>query len=272
MRKQLLFAFSLVAMITTNGQINISENFENPYNDWANPESGRDRFVVSEIYVCNGSGAAGAMIGSILGNFGVGPKYMYSPLLTNNNGNDLHIQYSVMIGQANATLTEMIAIPSEIDWGYMKVAYSTDNGSSWTEIQTLNSSNYTSKTTCEPYHLIIPSDELSSLNPVILRWEVDKNVNHDELMMYVIDDVMVNQDALSTHDVMKSKVKIYPNPTSDFVQIEINDVIKVVEIYNPAGVLVKKVFNTNYIEIKDLPRGNYFLKINDSLTSKFMKK
>ncbi|WP_322971921.1 T9SS type A sorting domain-containing protein [Faecalibacter sp. LW9] len=67
-------------------------------------------------------------------------------------------------------------------------------------------------------------------------------------------------------------MKIYPNPASVFVQIGIDDVIKVVEIYNPAGVLVKKVFNTDYIEIKHLPRGNYFLKINDSLTSKFMKK
>lgn len=56
---------------------------------------------------------------------------------------------------------------------------------------------------------------------------------------------------------------IYPNPCKDILNFNNNDIIEKVKIYNLSGacVLVKKQ-PLNFINISELPKGNYFLRVD----------
>ena len=77
--------------------------------------------------------------------------------------------------------------------------------------------------------------------------------------------------ALGTSDVKKQNLSIYPNPVKNntlYVNSPNADKIKRVEIYNMNGMLVQvaeKPFNgKNYITLKNLPKGVYFLKFENN--------
>jgi len=62
----------------------------------------------------------------------------------------------------------------------------------------------------------------------------------------------------------KSKVNIYPNPTSEIVNITYEELINSVEIYNLKGELhLNQLINSNTVRLNigNYPRGTYFLKI-----------
>jgi hypothetical protein len=73
-------------------------------------------------------------------------------------------------------------------------------------------------------------------------------------------------------------VNVYPNPSKDFVNIMITNVLKEenkVELYNSLGQLLIKNENIFQIDISNYPNGIYFLKvqvINNFSTVKIIKK
>ncbi len=58
-----------------------------------------------------------------------------------------------------------------------------------------------------------------------------------------------------------SEISIYPNPSSDYINIDTKENLVEVKIYNTAGRVVKTSQNRN-INISDLPSSLYFVKIN----------
>lgn len=273
--RKFTFLVGLLCSLCANAQINVSEDFDFEYNAWANPESGIDRFVISTQYFCGGTSAAGALLGTMLGQYGVGPKYMYSPIIYGNNGQDIHINYSVIIGKANATLTALEPVPEDTDWGYFTLSYSLDQGTTWREIQHLKSDNFISTTDCTTYDLVIPSSEIESDTSFMLKYEVNRNANYNEVLISVIDNVSIQQQTLSISDVSKKQVSVYPNPATSVLNINSSEIVKKVEIFNQTGEVVKKINHYNNIktvEVQDLPKGVYVLKINDGDTQKFIKK
>lgn len=72
-------------------------------------------------------------------------------------------------------------------------------------------------------------------------------------------------------------IKLYPNPTYDFVTLELQNRqnLKEVEVYNITGRKVSRQ-NTNRIDFRELPSGTYILKIafidGQSLMRKVIKK
>lgn len=71
-----------------------------------------------------------------------------------------------------------------------------------------------------------------------------------------------------------SEVKVYPNPATDVLTIDLNGIEKI-EIYNLQGKLVEKEFYKNKILINQLPSGMYLLKVNTlnkNYVTKFIKK
>lgn len=67
--------------------------------------------------------------------------------------------------------------------------------------------------------------------------------------------------------------KIYPNPTSDFIYIENikpNSSVKVIDFFGK--VIIHKKLSENYIDIKSLSKGTYFLEIEGRKPLKFIKK
>jgi len=79
----------------------------------------------------------------------------------------------------------------------------------------------------------------------------------------------------------KLEINIFPNPTIDFINIEFtgnNEQVKIT-LYNTIGVIVKEITNKKYnalkhtlnIDIKNLPKGNYFVLYQSKGFSKTKK-
>ncbi|MGA9639458.1 T9SS type A sorting domain-containing protein [Flavobacterium sp.] len=69
---------------------------------------------------------------------------------------------------------------------------------------------------------------------------------------------------LSTEDFNMDKIVIYPNPTSNIVNIECPEGSQI-KVYNSLGVLLKNnspSVTHNLISVTDLPSGIYYVKIN----------
>ncbi|MCT2561453.1 T9SS type A sorting domain-containing protein [Chryseobacterium herbae] len=78
-------------------------------------------------------------------------------------------------------------------------------------------------------------------------------------------DYTVKIGQLSTLEVTKSTVKIYPNPVSDVLNIEDTKTIKSVEIYDFSGKLIRNEVSSNNkktsVKLSDLVPGTYTAKI-----------
>jgi len=99
---------------------------------------------------------------------------------------------------------------------------------------------------------------------------IDPNFSQSSM---VIDYVRVYQNTTaSTEDVFANKFSVYPNPSSDVLNIRTNEPIDKVELYNTIGQLIVAKKTTN-INISSLKTGIYILKIysrNRSVIKKVM--
>jgi len=99
---------------------------------------------------------------------------------------------------------------------------------------------------------------------------IDPNFSQSSM---VIDYVRVYQNTTaSTEDVFANKFSVYPNPSSDVLNIRTDEPIEKVELYNTIGQLIVAKKTTN-INISSLKTGIYILKIysrNSSVIKKVM--
>lgn len=96
----------------------------------------------------------------------------------------------------------------------------------------------------------------------------------DNVQAVYAQNLIFPEGTMSTHEISKnSGFRIYPNPATDFIHIEgVKD--QDFSIYNAAGQLVKNgSIKQGVIEVKDLVKGMYILKIKEKEESlKFLKK
>ena len=90
---------------------------------------------------------------------------------------------------------------------------------------------------------------------------------------YYIDDICVSTDSIFAQtwttvgfkEIDKSIIEIYPNPTSDLLNIKSEKKIETIQIVNPEGnIIYEKKYVQNIfipVTVKDLSRGIYFLKV-----------
>jgi uncharacterized protein (DUF1501 family) len=89
--------------------------------------------------------------------------------------------------------------------------------------------------------------------------------------------------ALSTDDFLleEFEIKVFPNPTIDFINIQFignNEQVKIT-LYNTIGAIVKEITNKKYsaikhtlkVDLKNLPKGNYFVHYQSKGISKTKK-
>ena len=90
-----------------------------------------------------------------------------------------------------------------------------------------------------------------------------------------IDNIQARDEDLSIVDIEgpTQKIKVYPNPASDFIQIGgiIEESEFIVVDINGKIVMEGKTKNENSINIQNLIRGTYFLNIESYSTFKFVK-
>ena len=78
----------------------------------------------------------------------------------------------------------------------------------------------------------------------------------------------------SIEEVEDKNIRIYPNPTNDFINIEINDNHNGnfnISIYNSLGIKVMETSNESTINIEDLPSGMYFINVTTENLNKTKK-
>ena len=72
----------------------------------------------------------------------------------------------------------------------------------------------------------------------------------------------------------KAKVSIYPNPTTDYLNVSSASKISSVEVYDISGKRVKAELVDNKVDVQNLAKGSYVIKITDgsgSTSQKFIK-
>ncbi len=76
---------------------------------------------------------------------------------------------------------------------------------------------------------------------------------------------------LGTNDFSVNKFNIYPNPTSNIINIFGETEIELLQIFDVSGKQLIAKKESNSVDVSKLPKGIYFLKINNKETVKFIK-
>lgn len=84
--------------------------------------------------------------------------------------------------------------------------------------------------------------------------------NSDQMGYGILNLYKSYQTYLGINDIEKSKIKIYPNPAKDFINITSEKPVKSVEIYDTLGRLIKTE-SSDKINVTQLSKGNYLLKM-----------
>ncbi|NML70209.1 T9SS type A sorting domain-containing protein [Chryseobacterium sp. RP-3-3] len=93
-----------------------------------------------------------------------------------------------------------------------------------------------------------------------------------------IDNLKVYSEALlsaSNIGLNKNTIKVYPNPTSDYIKISSSGRIKSIEMYDSVGKKVQSRLENDRVDVSNLPGGIYQINIiteNGNFSEKFIKK
>ena len=89
-----------------------------------------------------------------------------------------------------------------------------------------------------------------------------------------IDTFSLVRPALAVSNVNKAKVSIYPNPTTEYLNINSASKISAVQIFDISGKKVNAELVDNKVNVQNLAKGSYVIKITDasgSTSQKFIK-
>jgi hypothetical protein len=138
--------------------------------------------------------------------------------------------------------------------------YWDENTLSWTPIVTETNNSISS------YSKSFSEVSTNKVRLYINAASTDNTVRLFELEVYG------RRTTLGTNDFAASKFNIYPNPTSDILNIVGDITVDLLQIYDVNGKQVITKKDSNSVDVSLMPAGVYFLKLNNKETVKFIKK
>lgn len=148
------------------------------------------------------------------------------------------------------------------------------NGTSYDIIATLQGNNPSSEWVKRSYNL---TSYIYNTNMVKIRFRGESGGDGNDFYNDIlIDDVRItNQSTLSTNDIafIKNDYTLFPNPSSEFIQLTGLTVKENYKIYNILGSEIKNgtISNNEQINIRNFTNGLYFLKFDNGNSIKFIK-
>lgn len=95
------------------------------------------------------------------------------------------------------------------------------------------------------------------------------SVYHDGSIFLVSNTFYFTTEFDGVDELQNTNISIYPNPTSDFINIDCKDVpwrVSIpINIYSLDGKLVKTVENANVVDVRDLDEGLYLINIGGTI-------
>lgn len=89
--------------------------------------------------------------------------------------------------------------------------------------------------------------------------------------IYIDNFQIIEGEISNTHQLTKESIKIYPNPTSDLIQIQSELVISKIDVVNMFGQVISTTHLSTSVDLSQVPTGIYFLKIYSGKQS-YLKK
>jgi len=95
-------------------------------------------------------------------------------------------------------------------------------------------------------------------------WVVYDINNNNEL---IGGGTIVQATTTGIFELSKMNVSVYPNPTSDYINIDLDEPVKDVSLYDINGKLVLNESDTKQLNVSNLNRGTYTLMVNTAKNS-----
>ncbi len=150
-----------------------------------------------------------------------------------------------------------------------KVQYKLDNGD-WTDIENSHFQTANDWTTGILYELPLP-EECNHKSLIKIRWIMTSDTAVggsilSETGISKIDDIFITGQIIDGEEEIDfdSQISIFPNPASDFIQIQNESNIQI-EIYNLSGTQLLNIQtkSNETIDISSFVSGTYFLRIKN---------
>ncbi len=270
--KKITFLFFNILSFCCYSQISVSENFDDPDiaydipDGWTTDDAWFGYLTyVSDSFSCSGDQAFNANLYEE-SPYGVIETPNYQGTLTT----ALNVSYNLLI------LDYYEETPVDYNFGNIELLYSTDNGGSWISLGSKNSSNFTSTSSCQTVSYTINQGVLNSGGTIKFKFDMEWNEGD---FIFFIDDFVINQSATaSVSDLNKDNLRLYPNPTSEILNISYTDEITSVKVFDLFGrKILTQTPNTSKFTLSTtmLSSGTYLLgletKSGEKSVVKFIK-
>lgn len=143
----------------------------------------------------------------------------------------------------------------------VEVLMSTDNGATWSSIQSWNESSSIPNTSTAFSYVIPAGTNQTKFAIYGTDGTVDDTADND----FFIDNFAITQSALSTVETSlnKNNIKVYPNPFTDVVNISDIKDVKSISVVDVAGRLVKTFEKpSTSLQLRELNSGMYVVILN----------
>ncbi len=255
----------------------------NSVNDFETPA---DELIVFDEGLCGAYWERGVATGSVLNSAG---NNVYGTELSGDHGANiksyLFTECYDFTGVSSPTINFDMAFDLELNWDIVYVEYSTDGGSNWNVLGTSSDPNWYNSNTLPGSNCInCPGAQWTGTESTMQTYSYDLSAFTSESNMafrFVFhSDYAVNQEGaildnlriegtLGTKDFSANSFTIYPNPSNNVFNIDLNNnngfEFKVVDITGKVIITRNKVSSNTYqLDMSQYSSGMYFISITSN--------
>ncbi|WP_432669956.1 T9SS type A sorting domain-containing protein [Flavobacterium sp. SM2513] len=152
---------------------------------------------------------------------------------------------------------------------FVKIAMTTDNGVTWTEVESITAADNVTNMSQEFTHEFTATTAQVKFALIASDGTVDDDQDYD----FFVDNLAL-ETTLSTSDFDKNSFTAYPNPVKDMLNVSFTQNISNVTVYNLLGQQVLSMnmnANKGQVDMSNLATGTYLVKVNTETAVKTIK-